>query len=51
MGIRDGYNATPAALLKCTRGPQDGTGPRKVAMYLSRELSTARLVKIADFFI
>jgi putative transposase len=49
-GVVAFYNTTPAALLKCTRGPQHNNEPRKVAMYLSQELAAARLVEIADYF-
>jgi chromosomal replication initiation ATPase DnaA len=49
-GVAAYYNTTPEALLKCTRGPQQDNEPRKVAMYLSQELSAARLVEIADYF-
>jgi hypothetical protein len=50
QGVGAYYKTTPEALLKCTRGPQHGNEPRKVAMYLSQELSAARLMEIAGYF-
>jgi putative transposase len=50
QGVAVYYNTTPEALLKCIRGPQQDNEPRKVAMYLSQELSAARLVEIAAYF-
>ena len=49
-GVAAYYNTTSEALLKCTREPQHDNEPRKVAMYLSQELSATRLVEIADYF-
>ena len=49
-GVAAYYNTTSEVLLKCTRGPQNDNEPRKVAMYLSQELSATRLVEIADYF-
>jgi putative transposase len=43
QGVGAYYNTTPEALLKCIRGPQHGNEPRKVAMYLSQELSVSPL--------
>jgi hypothetical protein len=44
QGVAAYYNTTPETLLKCTRGPQHGNEPCKVAMYHSQELSAARLL-------
>jgi chromosomal replication initiation ATPase DnaA len=49
-GVAAYYNTTSEVLLKCTRGPQHDNEPRKVAMYLSQELSETRLVEIAGYF-
>ena len=44
------YNETLETLLQCTPRSQHDNEPRKVAMYLSQELTAARLVEIAEYF-
>ena len=38
------------AYLNYNRGPQQGNEPRKVDIYLSQKLSSARLLEIIDYF-
>jgi putative transposase len=49
QGVGVYYNTTLEALMKCTRGPQHGNEPRKVAMYLSQELGWWKLQIISIY--